>query len=389
MKLWEKNTKLKKEIEDFTVGNDTLLDQTLLPYDCEASIAHAGMLNKIGVLSNNEFIKLKKCLKEMKEKSLIGEFEIKKEDEDGHTAIENYLIHKLGDVGKKIHTGRSRNDQVQVALRLYFKEKLNELLELCSSYGIEIQDKIKKYGKIKIPGYTHMQKAMPSSIGLWLGSFNDAMKDNKQHIENVLDLLDQNPLGSGAGFGIPVISIDKEFTATKLGFSKVQENSLYVQLSRGKFEGMIIAALDMIMLDINKLASDLMLFTMPQFQYFSLPDGFCTGSSIMPQKKNYDVLELMRGKYHILLGYEMQIKGVIGNLISGYNRDVQLTKEPIMKSFELVISSVLVMNMIIKNLIIHKENCENQLTDELYATEKAYTLVLEGKSFRDAYKEMK
>tara|TARA_Y100000310_G_scaffold204590_1_gene204831 strand:+ start:2541 stop:3710 length:1170 start_codon:yes stop_codon:yes gene_type:complete len=389
MKLWEKNGKLKKEVESYTVGNDYVLDQQLVGYDCKASMAHAKMLHSIKILSKDELEQLLSGLKEIQSLATQGKFLISKEEEDCHTAIENYLTKKLGEVGKKIHTGRSRNDQVKVALHLYFKDKLSEIKNFTTTFSTSLDSSIKKYGKIKLPGYTHMQKAMPSSIELWLGSFAASAKDNLKLIDTALSLVDQNPLGSGAGFGIPVIDVDSELTAKELGFSKVQENSLYVQLSRGKFEGILMSVCDAILYDLNKLASDLLLFSMSEFNFVSLPDDFLTGSSIMPQKKNYDVLELVRAKYHLVLGYEFQVKSLIGDLISGYNRDMQLTKEPIMKSLEITKETLQIMDLVVKNLIVKEENCSKAMTDDLYATEKAYKLVSEGMSFRDAYKELK
>ena len=389
MKLWEKNGKLKKEVESYTVGNDYVLDHQLVGYDCKASMAHAKMLHSIKILSKDELEQLLSGLKEIQSLATQGKFLISKEEEDCHTAIENYLTKKLGEVGKKIHTGRSRNDQVKVALHLYFKDKLSEIKNFTTTFSTSLDSSIKKYGKIKLPGYTHMQKAMPSSIELWLGSFAASAKDNLKLIDTALSLVDQNPLGSGAGFGIPVIDVDSELTAKELGFSKVQENSLYVQLSRGKFEGILMSVCDAILYDLNKLASDLLLFSMSEFNFVSLPDDFLTGSSIMPQKKNYDVLELVRAKYHLVLGYEFQVKSLIGDLISGYNRDMQLTKEPIMKSLEITKETLQIMDLVVKNLIVKEENCSKAMTDDLYATEKAYKLVSEGMSFRDAYKELK
>ncbi|MDP7323829.1 MAG: lyase family protein, partial [Candidatus Woesearchaeota archaeon] len=289
----------------------------------------------------------------------------------------------------KIHTGRSRNDQVQVVLRLFYKDNLKQIIQLCKDFSDAGKKLTDKHGAIKMPGYTHMQKAMPSSIGLWIGSFSASMEDNIKYLEYVLTLIDQNPLGGAAGFGTPGLEVDKELTAKLLKFAKVQENSLYVQLSRGKFEGIIVSALGAVLLDLNKLATDLMLYTMSEFDFFSLPDNFLTGSSIMPQKKNYDVFELVRGKYHIVLGYEMQLKSICGNLISGYNRDMQLTKEPVMNALEVANDCISIMTLVINNLKVHKEKCEKAVTNELYTTEKAYKMVKQGKTFRDAYHSLK
>ena len=387
MKLWGKGYKLNKKIEDFTVGNDYLLDQKLVKFDCLASIAHAKMLGKIKILNIAEVRKLTKTLKEITELDKKGKFIIKKTDEDCHTAIENYLIKKLGKLGEKIHTGRSRNDQVSGALRLYYKEKLNECKELIKEFAGTIRKFIKKYGNIKLPGYTHSRKAMPSSIELWGRSFIDSMEDNLKLLDAAFEIINQSPLGSGAGYGLP-IKIDKKYIAQILKFKKVQNNSLYVQNSRGKFESTILHVLTLIMLDLNKIASDLIVFSMPEFGYFELPKEFCTGSSIMPQKKNPDILELIRTEYHVVVSYEFQIKNIISNLLSGYNRDLQLTKKPVTEGFTITQESLSVMSLIFGGLRVSEENCRKALTKEIFATERAYQLVKKGIPFREAYRKI-
>ena len=316
---------------------------------------------------------------------LKGRFTILKRQEDCHTAIENHLIKKLGDLGKKIHTGRSRNDQVLVALRLYYKKELiscrssvNELIKTITRF-------LKQYGKVKLPGYTHTRKAMPSSVRMWGSSFVDSMKDNLKLIDLSLQLIDQSPLGAGAGYGVP-LKIDRGYTARLLKFKKIQKNPIYTQNSRGKFESTILHALGQIMLDLNKIATDLIIFSIPELGYFELPKELCTGSSIMPQKKNPDVLELLRAKYHILLAYEFQVKNIISNLPSGYNRDFQLTKEPIIKGLEVVQESLFITSLIFGNLRVNKENCDKALTKDVYATDKVYKLIKKGVPFREAYK---
>jgi len=385
VKLWSKGNKIHEEIEDFTVGNDYLLDKKLLKYDCLASIAHAKMLNMVNILSKEELNILVGGLNEI----LHNEnFEIKKEDEDCHTAIENHLVQKYGEVGKKIHTARSRNDQVLTALRLYELFEMKEIKMLINSLVEALKKKIDDEGYIKIPGYTHMQKAMPSSVGMWLGSFHDAFKDELVSLQALFNKLDQSPLGSAAGFGVPLLKIDKKITAKEMGFSKVQKNPLYCQLSRGKFESEILNALTQLMFVLNKMSTDLLMFSMKEFSFVEIPSEFCTGSSIMPQKKNADFLELIRGYYSVILGEEMKVKSMIGNLMSGYNRDMQLTKEPLMKSIDIVKKCFKVMSLVIDSVKINEENCKKAMTDEIYATEEAYKLVKEGVSFRDAYKHI-
>ena len=385
MKLWEKGYALNKQIENFTVGNDYILDQKLLKYDCIASIAHAKMLAKVGILKSEEAGKLVRELQNIINLDKKGEFKIIKEHEDCHTAIENHLINKLGDLGKKIHTGRSRNDQVLTALRLYYKDELKNCKDLVNCLIKSSARFAKIYGKIKLPGYTHTRKAMPSSVAMWADSFADSMKDNLKAIGLAYEFADQCPLGTGAGYGIQ-LSLDRNYTAKLLGFKKVQKNPIYTQNSRGKFESTILHALTQIMLDLNKMAMDLTIFSMPEFGYFELPKEFCTGSSIMPQKKNPDVLELLRAKYHLMLSYESQIKTTIGNLLSGYNRDIQLTKEPVMKGFDLVKESLAIMSLIFNRLKVNEQNCSKAMTPEIYAAGEAFKLVKKGISFREAYK---
>jgi argininosuccinate lyase len=387
-KLWGKKNKEKKlgnEVEEFTVGDDYILDQKLVKYDCLSSIAHAKMLGKIGILNKEEVKKLVKELKEVIKLNKKGKFLISQEQEDCHTAIEIYLTKKLGDVGKKIHTGRSRNDQVLTALRLYYKTELEECKKLVNEFMDAIKKFLEKYGNIKLPGYTHSRKAMPSSIALWGNSFIESMKDNLGEINLAIKLVDQSPLGTGAGYGIPM-QIDRECIRKLLGFKKIQNNPIYVQNSRGKFESTILHTLTQVMFDLNKISTDLIIFSMPEFGYFSLPEKFCTGSSMMPQKINPDVLELLRAKYHVVVSYEFQVKNIIGNLLSGYNRDLQLTKKAVMDGIEITKKCLSTMILVINDVKVNEENCKKGLTEEIYATEKVYELVLkEGIPFREAY----
>jgi len=385
MKLWEKGYKLNKQIEEFTVGDDYVLDQQLIKYDCLASIVHTKMLGKIGILKKQEVEKLIKELNNIVKLNKKGRFKISREQEDCHTAIENNLTKKLGDLGKKIHTARSRNDQVLTALRLYYKDELNDSKKLVNDLIGTLKKFLRKYGKIKLPGYTHTRKAMPSSITMWGNSFIDSMKDNLKLIDFTFELVDQSPLGTGAGYGVP-LKIDRNYTAKLLGFKKLQKNPIYTQHSRGKFESTILHTLSQIMFDLNKIATDLITFTMPEFSYFELPKEFSTGSSIMPQKKNPDLLELLRAKYHVVVSYEFLIKSIISNLLSGYNRDLQLTKMPAMKGLEITKESLSIMNLIFQNLKVNKENCNKALTKDIYATEETYRLVKKGIPFRKAYR---
>jgi len=385
MKLWDKGQPLNELVENYTVGNDYILDNELVKYDCLASIAHAKMLSKIGIITGDESISLEKELKNIISLHAKGEFEIKKEHEDCHTAIEFFLTEKLGELGKKIHTARSRNDQVLTALRLYYKNELAVCKELIKELTSQQSKFVKKYGSIPLPGYTHMRKAMPSSIEMWTEAYNYSMQDNLGQIDSALSLIDQSPLGTAAGYGLP-IKIDRGFTAANLGFAKVQHNPIYTQNSRGKFEGVILSVINQVMYDLNKLASDLILFSMDEFGYFQLPVELTTGSSIMPQKKNPDVLELLRANYSVTLSMEFQIKQTIANLMSGYNRDIQTTKEPVMKSFRIAEQSLQIAALLFSELKVNEEKCKNAMSEDLYATEQVYKLVQEGLSFREAYK---
>ena len=371
------------------MGVDYLLDLELLPYDIEGTRAHAKMLRKINILTPRELGVLLKGLDEIMSLYKKMQFKIEKDQEDGHTAIEAFLTEKYGDVGKKVHTGRSRNDQSLVMTRLFSKEKLlkikNAILELLK----EIEKQNKKIGKIKMPGYTHMQRAMPSTVSMWLLSFRDSLRDDLVLLEATMKVIDQNPLGSAAGYGENTLGLDRKLTTREMGFKKVQENPIYCAVSRGKFENIILQTISNIMFDIGKISNDLLLFTTREFDFFALPDSFRTGSSIMPQKKNYDVLELMRGNVAIFNGYQEQIAGVIKNLPAGYNRDFQLTKEPYLKGMRLAEETIEVMTLVIENLEAKKENLEAACTKELYATDEAFLLVKQGKNFREAYQEVK
>ncbi|MCH7678571.1 argininosuccinate lyase [candidate division KSB1 bacterium] len=387
MKLWDKGVPLNKQIEDFTVGDDTLLDQKLVRYDCLASIAHAKMLAKIGILTDEEAQKLEDTLKQIIELDGKGEFQIQKAQEDCHTAIENHLVNILGKLGEKIHTGRSRNDQVLTALRLFYKDELQDCSKLAQAFMDTLSAFVKKQGHIVLPGYTHTRKAMPSSIALWGQACIDSMQDNLKLLNLSYELVDQSPLGTGAGYGVP-LKLDRNFSAQLLGFKKVQDNPIYTQNSRGKFESTMLHSLSQILLDLNKICSDLIVFSQPVFGYFELPDEFCTGSSIMPQKKNPDVLELVRANYHVVLSYEFQIKNLASNLISGYHRDMQLSKEPTLKGLKISKDCLSIMTLMFKHLKVNEAKCKEALTEEIYATQRVYELVNKGVPFREAYKRI-
>ena len=380
-KIWDKGFEVDKRVEEFTVGNDFLIDMKLINYDCKASIIHAKMLRKIGVLSK---IELKKIINALNEIINSNDLTIKINDEDCHTAIENYLIKKIGDAGKKIHTARSRNDQVLTALRLYYLDNIKNC-DLLQKEWIKSLKKFKnKFGTINFPGYTHFRKAMPSSINMWSEAFIESSIDNSKLLKVSKNIINKSPLGTAAGYGVPM-NIDREFTAKEMGFDSNQ-NPIYAQISRGKFEKLLIHSLVQIMYDINKISSDLILFSMDELGYFEIPEKFCTGSSIMPQKNNPDVLELLRAKYNNVRSYESEVLNITSNLPSGFHRDFQLTKEPTMKAIETTLDCIKMITMLINELVVNEKRCDEALSEEIYATEKAYKLVEKGVPFRSAYK---
>ncbi len=387
MRLWEKGVPVHEKILAFTAGEDPALDLELIPYDCRASQAHARMLGKIGILSPSEVEALCQTLGEIQELAERGEFEISPEDEDGHTAIENYLTSKLGEIGKKIHTARSRNDQVLTALRLYYRDQLSQIEQGIRRLQTVLETFSRRHRDIPLPGYTHTRKAMPFTVDQWASAFREAFADDLTMLRAVKELVDQSPAGSGAGFGIP-LEIDREMLARELHFPRLQRNPLYVQNSRGKFEATLLHGLGFVQFDLNKLASDLIFFTLPELGYFTLPETLTTGSSIMPHKKNPDALELLRAYYHRLLGLEIQVQSLSANLISGYHRDLQLTKGPVMEAFRIVEASLEVTTLIFEGLKVQEEHCRQALTPEMYATHEVYQLVARGIPFREAYRRV-
>lgn len=388
-KLWQTNTSFDLVVEQYTVGEDYLLDQKFLPYDIEASLAHIQGLQKIGALTLKEFKQLKTGLKEILKLWQTGKFIIQREQEDGHTAIEQYLTSKYGGIGKKIHTGRSRNDQVLVMMRLFMKTELKNITELIEKLVKILQVKAKQYDSVLMPGYTHTQKAMPTTIGVWLDSFTAAIKDIKPFLDSLQKLIDQSPLGSAAGFGIANFPIDRKFTSDLLKFKRVQNNPMYCGLSRGYFEFIFLQTLSPIMIMIGRLGNDLLLFTTQEFNFFALPCDMTTGSSIMPQKRNYDLLEILRGNITIFLSKNRQIEDLIKGLVSGYHRDLQLTKKPFVENVALIKDTISIATKIIDKLIVKEDVLVKAMSEDLFATEKVYELVKQGVSFRDAYRKIK
>ncbi len=386
-KLWAKGYELDALVEEFSTGEDYLLDMALVEWDCAGSIAHASMLNKIGILSDAELEALSKRLKEIIKLHAKGEFTIRAADEDVHTAIENNLTDALGDIGKKLHTARSRNDQVILDLRLYMRDKLLETADAACAMAETLVDLAEKHKATPIVGRTHYQRAMPSSVGLWAGALAESLLDDIELIRAAYKMADQCPLGSAASYGVN-LDIDRRHVSDKLGFAKVQNNVLYVNNSRGKIEGVILSALAQIMNDLSKLASDVILWSMPEFGYFKLPAEFCPGSSLMPQKRNPDPFELTRARASAVNAALINVLELVRPLPSGYHRDFQDTKKPLMTGLNQTLAALRVNALTVAGLEVDRERCIREFSGEVFATDRVMNLVKDGMPFRDAYREV-
>jgi len=389
-KLWQKSTTdtqsdISKKVEAFTVGNDFELDQVLVPYDVMASKVHARALNKTGILTDDELEKLTGALSKVLKRWEDGEFTITVQDEDMHTAIENFLTDKLGDLGKKIHTGRSRNDQVLTAVRLYEKNSLDKILNEVRKLTLLLIEFGEKHEKMPMPGFTHTRKAMLSSVGLWAGGFSEMLILQKESSAGIKALIDRCPLGTAAGFGT-TFDIDREFEAEELGFSGPLICSTTAQLSRGWVELQLVQYLMGITAILNRFATDVIQFSSEAYPYFDLDDAVCTGSSIMPQKKNPDMAELLRAGHAEVTGAAATLQAITTNLSSGYHRDLQLTKEPLIRSVEKTLNLLQAAQLLISAIIPNADNLNEAITNELFAAEAANKLVKEkGVAFREAY----
>lgn len=385
-KLWQKGYQVNTLVERYEAAQNSLLDQRLIRHDVWGSLAHAAMLHKIGILSDDEYIALKNALCSILTLEQMQEFTVLPSDEDVHTSVENFLIQRAGAAGKKIHTARSRNDQVLVDLRLYGKERLHEIGASLCHLVKALLDFAQTHAWIPMPGYTHMRRGMLSSVGLWAASFAESLLDDEQLLSTAYRLNDQSPLGSAAGYGVP-LPIDRQYTADLLGFAQVQNNVLYVQNSRGKIEAAIVQALSQIMLDLSKFAQDMLLFTTAEYDFFQVPQELCTGSSIMPQKRNLDIMELVRARTQTMLSLQQQILGIVSGLPSGYNMDYQETKRPFMESLDLAKESLDICTLVVQQLSVNTEKLVAACTFELFAADRAYTLAQEASMpFRDAYR---
>lgn len=381
-RLWDKGENSSALMQKFTTGEDPVLDRVLVRHDCVGSAAHARMLRKIKILSEKE---LATALKGLRAIAKTKDFEIPFELEDVHTAIENYLTENYGDVGKKIHAGRSRNDQVLLAMRLYIREQLGTLLSQLGVVFEALVKKAQKYGDILMPGYTHMQPAMPSSVTLWLHAYIEGSLELLEEGLFLIEHSNRNPLGSAAGFGVS-FPIDREYVAKLLGFSKVQRSVIDVNNSRGRTELRIVRWCEAVVSLLEKFACDVMLMTTAEFGFAVLPKELSTGSSIMPQKRNPDLVELLRAKASVVRGTAFELSSVIAKLPSSYHRDLQYSKAPIMKACTETSNALQMMLMVVEGVIFKAERMEAAMYPELYATYEAFNQVLAGKPFRDAYR---
>ena len=385
MKLWDKGFSTDKKIDLFTVGNDRELDLVLAKYDVIGSIAHAKMLHKIGLLTTSEIDSIEKEMGLILEDIEKGDFKIEEEFEDVHSKIEYLLTQKLGDAGKKIHTARSRNDQVLVDVHLYLRDELQEILELCSSLFELLITLSDRYKEVLIPGYTHFQVAMPSSIGMWLSAYAESLIDDVYQLKAAYKVADQNPLGSAAGYGSS-FPTDREHTTENLSFGDLKINSVAAQMSRGKTEKIVSFALSSVGGTLSKLAMDICLYMSQNFGFVSFPDELTTGSSIMPHKKNPDVFELIRGKCNRLQALPTEITMLTSNLPSGYHRDFQLLKEGLIPGIQNLKSCLEMLTFSMDRMQVNTNILDNSIYDYLFTVEKVNELVQQGVPFRDAYK---
>ena len=387
-KLWKKtDTKIAPAVEKYTAGTDYVFDVEILPFDIQASRAHAKGLQKIGILNANELKQIGEGLDALEKDFKAGKIEIRPEDEDCHTVIENYLVEKIGEAGKKIHTGRSRNDQVAVAMRLYMKTHLTSLEKDARTLAGQFIGVAEKHQDVPMPGYSHTQQAMLTTVGHYFAAYAESLLDDADLVAAVLTHIDKNPLGTGAGFGTS-IPVDREFTTKELGFAGVQMNSLYVQNSRGKFESAYMEALAQLMLSLGKFANDTLLFTSQEFDYFSVDESLTTGSSIMPHKKNLDPMEILRGQVSVVVGNQLIVKDIAKNLMSGYNRDGQLIKKPLIESTHVVEDSLEVAGLVLAGLTPKPENIRAKIHKGIFTADIANEMVTkERMAFRDAYKK--
>jgi argininosuccinate lyase len=386
-RLWDKGEPLDSRILRYTAGEDHLLDERLVPYDVRASIAHAQMLHGQKLLSADDLRQIISGLEAIAASHAAGEWHISLEEEDCHTALEHRLTQMIGEAGRRVHLGRSRNDQVLVALRLYLLDAAEGVAGAARDVATALDELAAREKDTVLPGYTHMQQAMPSSVPLWAGGFAAELRDDADGIAASRRRLSRNPLGSAAGYGVPGLPIDREATRRTLGFDVVHEPVTAVQISRGKGEAGLVFELALLTQDLGRMAADLLLFYTQEFGFVALPDTMTTGSSIMPQKRNPDVLELVRGAVPTMQAALAEILGLPAKLGSGYQRDLQRIKPPLFRAIDLAGDSARVMAHLIRGLKFLPENI--RLDDSIHAAERANELVQkEGISFREAYRRV-
>ena len=387
MKLWQKEAAAHEKVDSFTVGKDREYDLVLAQYDCEASMAHAKMLGSIGLITTAEAQQLCKVLEALKEDAKKGVFTIENEFEDMHSKIEHVLTEKLGDLGKKIHTARSRNDQVLVAMHLYLKQELTETKTQVIALFDLLLELAEKHQDDLIPGYTHLQVAMPSSIGMWLSGYAESLVDDLYFWEAAFKIADQNPLGSAAGYG-SAFPIDRELTTKIMAFKQLKVNAVASQMSRGKLEKSTAMALSSIGSSLSKMCMDICLYMGQDFDFISFPADLTTGSSIMPHKKNPDLFELVRGKCNSLQGLPNQLALLTANLPSGYHRELQLAKGPIIDAVQELKSCLDILLFSLPQLKVSQNTTDQKKYDYLFSVDSLNADVIAGKPFRDAYREL-
>jgi argininosuccinate lyase len=385
--LWAKGLPLDESIHRFTVGDDPRLDTQLLVHDALGSAAHARMLAEAGLMPKSDAAAVVKSLAGIARRARQGGITITTEQEDAHTAIEALLTVELGDAGKRIHLGRSRNDQVILALRLYMREALLETMERTAKLALNFTVFARAHAHEPMPGYTHLRPAMPSSFGLWAAAFAAGLAEELQAMQALYTRLDRCPLGAAAGFGVP-LPIDRECTAKLLGFSGVQISPVDVQNSRGRHELALLNAFASIGLTMEKFLWDVSLYSMQEFGFLKLPDAFTTGSSIMPQKRNPDVVELARGRCRELRGYAAMMQELASGLPSNYHRDLQLLKKPLFDAVQSVQAWLDVLIALVPALEVDAVRAQAACRDDIYAAHQAFVLAQGGMPFRDAYKQV-
>ncbi len=387
MKLWEKDFSVQPQIDAFTVGRDREMDIFLAKYDVLGSLAHIQMLASVGLISKDELVLLSVELKNIYRNIENGQFLMEDDVEDIHSQIEILLTKSLGDVGKKIHSGRSRNDQVLVDLRLFFRAELEELVRLMDLLFHGFQQQSEQNKEILMPGYTHFQVAMVSSFGLWFGSYAESLTEDLALIESVFNIVNHNPLGSAAGYGSS-FPLNRKMTTDLLGFENLSYNVIHAQMGRGKSELFIAFALASLATTLGKFSMDVVLYSSQNYHFLTLPKEYTTGSSIMPHKKNPDVFELLRGKFNLLQTLPSQVSSLINNLPAGYHRDFQLLKEIIFPALKNMKECLEMIIFVLPNLTVHPHLLNDSKYAHLFTVEKVNELVLAGVPFRDAYRQV-